>query len=401
MRKVKILGPTDRYNYGDLLFPLIIKKHLAKTGIEVENYALVDSDLSSYNALKTQNITTFYNNLSDNDNIVIAGGESLCATWGDLYSYLNSSFSRIASPRISRALDRRIPITNCGARKLARGKTEYPFSFCTDELGVEANISLNAVGGSALSTWSDARKAELARKLSKHEIVSVRDMVTYRELEKTNILHNLSLHPDTAILMKELLGDEMQKFACSHKNTQIIGEEYIFFQVGAEKAESLSVIHSELSKILASTSLDLVLCPIGHAYGHEDFKPLGILFDSLTKTYPGRVIFFREMKSVFEVMHLISKSRCYIGTSLHGAITALSFGVPYATFNLKIKKLTSFLQTWGCEGLKEHFETAKIHKGFSNAIEHRGIDILSGTTETKKKALQLLNSYTSAASKAK
>ncbi len=51
--------------------------------------------------------------------------------------------------------------------------------------------------------------------------------------------------------------------------------------------------------------------------------------------------------SLWEIMFVISQSSCFIGTSLHGVITALSYSVPYLGLNPKIRKLDSFLSDWG------------------------------------------------------
>lgn len=393
MSKIKVLGPTDRYNYGDLLFPLIIKKFLSTHEIEIENYALVDSDLSKYDALPTKHISKFYDELKPNDHIIIAGGESLCATWGDLYSYLNKNFHQVSSSKLTRALDRRVPIFTKAAKLFCKGQTEYPFSFSSHELGLETVLSLNAVGGSAISSWSPSKKQRFARKLENHAVVGVRDMTTYRELANTKAIPNLALYPDTAILMNELLGEEMDNYARKENVTSGIGDEYIFFQVGAQKYEDLDVIYNELNHILNKTNYDLVLCPIGHAFGHEDFIPLGILYKILTTQHPGRILFRSNMTSVYEIMALIANSKCYIGTSLHGAITALSFGVPYVTFNTTIKKLSSFLETWGADGLKQHYETQEIFKGYNTAADHSTENIKDATKPTKQRAGELLASY--------
>lgn len=52
MKSINIIGAFDRYNYGDLLFPIIIEEYIKKYNCELikkyklEYYALVQSDLS-------------------------------------------------------------------------------------------------------------------------------------------------------------------------------------------------------------------------------------------------------------------------------------------------------------------------------------------------------------------
>lgn len=84
MESYKILGPFDRYNYGDLLFPLILEAYIKKYSTKpftVEYYGLISSDLSQFGAKKTKSIKDFYSEIKDNDKVIIAGGESLCTSW--------------------------------------------------------------------------------------------------------------------------------------------------------------------------------------------------------------------------------------------------------------------------------------------------------------------------------
>ena len=50
---------------------------------------------------------------------------------------------------------------------------------------------------------------------------------------------------------------------------------------------------------------------------------------------------------MWDTMFLISKSACYMGTSLHGIITAQSFSVPYLLINETILKAVDYMDCWG------------------------------------------------------
>ena len=45
-------------------------------------------------------------------------------------------------------------------------------------------------------------------------------------------------------------------------------------------------------------------------------------------------------------MFAISNASLYVGTSLHGLITAQSFGRPYVGLNKNLPKLDSYIKTW-------------------------------------------------------
>lgn len=56
MKNINIIGAFDRNNYGDLLFPIVIREVLSKKGIEgnFNFFALKESDLSNVGALPTR-----------------------------------------------------------------------------------------------------------------------------------------------------------------------------------------------------------------------------------------------------------------------------------------------------------------------------------------------------------
>src|SRR5699024_2081618 len=51
-------------------------------------------------------------------------------------------------------------------------------------------------------------------------------------------------------------------------------------------------------------------------------------------------------RNIYEIMGLIAFSKVYLGTSLHGAITAMSYLVPAIGLNRKVHKLESYMRTW-------------------------------------------------------
>jgi polysaccharide pyruvyl transferase WcaK-like protein len=87
-------------------------------------------------------------------------------------------------------------------------------------------------------------------------------------------------------------------------------------------------------------------------------------------------------KSIYDVMFLIAKSKCYIGTSLHGAITAAAYHRPTIGIN-SVKKLNEMIDCWlspnialysECKDLPESFQ--KLLKSDAQKVfEHKITDI--------------------------
>jgi polysaccharide pyruvyl transferase WcaK-like protein len=281
------------------------------------------------------------------------------------------------------------------AKHLCGGATDLPFSFSSAELNMDIDISLNCVGGAAIASWTDTKREFLKRKIQSHKGLGVRDRKTFDVLSEKADLPSLKLVPDSAILMERLLAGEMEQRKHSFSHYKSIQNNYIFFQVGCEKTDDLDEVISNLDAILLKSKFDLVLCPIGHALGHEDLLPLKTIRNALTGKHGGRVVLIEPVIDVYEIMMLISNASMYIGTSLHGTITSQSFGVPYITFNKQIKKLEEYIKTWGAPGLTTQYDAKDIAVAFDKVKGITKQSILEHTRPQKDLVTDFISELTS------
>jgi len=361
MNKVLVLGAFDRYNYGDLLFPLIIEQQLKtyNPNIEFEYFGLVKSDLSEVGGKKTLDILSFYkecNNVNARVNVIIAGGESINATWNGLLSSISGSFAVVN--KYHRQLTRFINLNRI-ARFILKGQTNLPLIFAKEDFKGVDHVILNSLGGSSINDQIFSKFAVLEGKLKKADYFAVRDKKTYDVMANRGIPVNL--FPDSAIIMskffplsklEELVAPEILSYVKQNK------KKYIYFQSNKGSAiNKETLIAEKLSEIARKHDLKIVLCPIGVALGHEDHIPLLKIKEQLDVP-----VNFFEKVTIWDIMYLIGSSYAYIGTSLHGAITAMSFDVPY--IGVRIKKLDSYINTWGVESLKGVVEFDAMPKRF-------------------------------------
>ncbi|MBS5951632.1 MAG: polysaccharide pyruvyl transferase family protein [Clostridium sp.] len=117
----------------------------------------------------------------------------------------------------------------------------------------------------------------------------------------------------------------------------------LFYIRGREK-----VLAKEVEKICNRDDLRLVLLPIGFAANHDD----NFALKRLKKYINLDTIYFEEL-NIYEIMYIIAKSNFFAGTSLHGNITAMSYGVRHIGLNKEITKLDEYLKTWDLE-LQNH-----------------------------------------------
>jgi hypothetical protein len=345
--KILIIGAFDRYNYGDLLFPLVIEKQLKAQGIEAEFefFGLVKSDLSEVGGLPTEGLQEFYqecDNPEEKVNVIIAGGEALGVTWNSLYAALNPLFQKINKRhvRISKFFN-----LNRFAQKILKGRTELPFVFDKKDFKGVNSVVLNSLGGSGLSAGVFVKYYFLKNKLKKADYFAVRDRVTLSNLAQEGI--KADLFPDSAILMSEFYPFSWLEQNVSPEVKAYVSEnrgEYVFVQINKKTTKGkLDIIAREVDRIYSEGKTSICLCPIGKALDHDDDVALKDLGSRLTCPYK-----YFDADTIWDIMYLIGESKCYAGTSLHGAITAMSYAVPHV--GLKVEKLNAYLNTWGVEG---------------------------------------------------
>lgn len=365
MTKILIIGAFDRYNYGDLLFPLVIERQLGTYGkdFEFEYFGLIESDLSSVGGLPTKGLQKFYKACSDPSNpvhVIIAGGEALGVTWNSLYAALNPLFQRINKRhvKVNKVLD-----LNGWTKKILKGKTTLPFVFDKSDFAGVQSVILNSLGGSGLNAAVFAKYDFLIGKLQNVDYFAVRDQLTVDNLRKNGL--DAALFPDSAILMSEFyplnflhrnVTQEVAGYVAEHAG------KYVFAQINKKTTrDHEQTIADGLDEIYQQGKAEICLCPIGKALDHDDHEALQELGTLLESPYT-----YFDADNIWDIMYLIANAKCYVGTSLHGAITAMSFAVPHV--GLKVEKLGAYLATWGVKANHRSVEFAELYAQYALAV---------------------------------
>ena len=360
-----IIGAFDRFNYGDLLFPLVIEAQLATYGhsFDTRCFGIVKSDLSMLGGKPTDDITAFYRACRESTghtSVIVAGGEAVAVTWNSLLLALSRSFKR--THRFHHYLNRVIDL-NAVARRRLRGETELPFVFTASDFAGIDRVIFNSLGGSEIDPAVFDRFGGLRDRLREVDYFAVRDEATRQHLANQGVQTNL--YPDSAVLMSNfyppaLLAERVAPAIAKYVDRNRNG--YIFFQIKNNHARSNEQrIARQLDAIAAKTGLHLCLCPIGKALNHDDHLAL----QRITPLLKQPSTLFDEV-TIWDIMYLIANAAVYAGTSLHGAITAMSYAVPYV--GIAVPKLQSYLKTWGVDGINDTVPLDKIFEGIERAL---------------------------------
>lgn len=346
--QIAIVGAFDRHNYGDLLFPLIVEyaaKHFGYEG-QCQSYGVIASDLSRYGAQPTLALRALFDRRrSAPALVVVAGGEVLPATFGKIIGYLAPAPLDRSVARMTRWLGPRWSARV--ASKLTGIPSDLPFVFSGDEFGVKVPVSYNAVGCSHLDTAASFSASVLRSKLRSSYFVSVRDELSRAKLREIGVA-NVSLAPDSAVLVSTLY----PKAVLAQRHSEAVAALQRRFPQGYVCVQSAwRYVHYRLESVVEAVAalqravqLPVVLFTIGLATGHSDDETVRAVATRLGS--PERFASLSSA-SVVDIASTIAHSRLYAGTSLHGAVTALSYGVPHIGLEAEtVTKLAAFLATW-------------------------------------------------------
>ncbi len=342
---IRYVCAGDRLNYGDFLFPLIFKEYFQQSS-KIEYYGIVESDYSNFGALPTKSYRTLVREIDvKKDVIVIGGGEVFFGDWINLFGYINSIYSTLMGNRLLRKIEQLLKISRL---VLGGGRNRFPFvpAFNCEKIFIGA-------GGQFHSGMKDEEKRYLTSNLKHSKYLSVRDLRTKKSLLEFNI--HSDLIPDSAVLMSKIFPLEVLKEKISNAKVLAPRPAYIFLQVGNNKGPVNRVqFIKSINQLAERRNYKIICCPIGLAPGHED----DIILNELCKLDASWELI--SPNNIFEIMHLVANSSLYVGTSLHGAITAFCFNKPIIALNKKVRKTSSFVESWCSEFYEKTIDFEEI-----------------------------------------
>ena len=338
MKKIVLYGAFDRYNYGDNLMPIILKKFIETyrpellKDYELEFSAITHSDLSHYCCLKTRPINEVLKELESETAVIVVGGEVVGAKREILFLH---SFKNQIIYKFFRSLKWRLPslYLYC-SRFLFSNVSELPYVIIDHDV----RLFFNTVGGRVTSTdYALKQKSLVSLKSAEH--LSVRDRRTESGMEN---FADPILVPDSVHAITKLINDKFLKEHISNKVLPLVGREYVVFQASPIKLSTpIHKLVSAIKELHKVSGERIVLLPIGYATGHDD----GELMAELNSRLPEETLILSDL-NLWEIMFVIKNANAFYGTSLHGIITAFAFGKPHFCINKNIDKVNAYIKDW-------------------------------------------------------
>lgn len=300
-------GTFEVENYGDRLFPIIAEKELALRIPELKLKLfspLADQELGVNAILETR---------EEKSNAILIGGGDIISFATDIAKIYNNDWKEGFSAHSA-----------CFAVPAIKRASGVPLMWNTP--GIPADFTED-------QAWLIKLLAEEA------DYISVRDEISKNRLEKAGIEQEIYIVPDTALALSKHF-PKMSLLQSAEKIFSIYGvSEPIVVQLHPYHIQDhIDEMVETLSQIKSLTQAEVLLLPIGRC--HNDH----VLLEQIEKSGKGQFHLIAKDLETLEVAAVIAHAKAFIGTSLHGAITAFAYGIPFLTYSCaNLSKLGGFL----------------------------------------------------------
>ena len=352
-----LFGAFDRHNLGDLLIAEVAASMLPQPFVFA---GLVERDMTRYGGHMVKGISSLAFGADSTTRIFHCGGETLtCSNVQAAIMLLDP----VEAGRIATRLETHPEQREDFASRITGTHCHAPYVLYRKDFPVNSKEIFHAVGGADLDLAEPALREEVYAKLSFADYVSVRDRVTLEHLRKAGIFAKLT--PDPAVMTRELFG---YRIACPEAAEILEGftAGYIAIQFSADFDDdrTLCILAEQIDQVCDATGLGVVLFRAGAAPWHDNLA----CYQRLSSKMNARPLIFTSL-DIWKICALISNSRLFCGSSLHGRIIANSFSVPAISLvqDGSPKKIGAYFETW--EGKPGTFHAQGIASGILAALD--------------------------------
>ena len=351
------LGTFDVENYGDLLYPIIFRRLLQQryAGPRILQYALLPGEAPQEVGFENYAVRSlFAAERAEPVKLVVGGGDILRTDWNlvamhygrkSRMSYGGLRRSIGLTGRLGYWLRRYLPPLKVNTFYANRFRTRWmnypaagPFLINPQDLPRGSVVSYVSCG--VPHDFAPSESETVKRTLDQSLSVYLRDEQSAEKLRQAGVHRKIHIAPDLAVI----LSDQFRYADEARKGRQILSRfgvktdgPILCFQSQPYPGFLVEDIARQLKRYRERAGSDVVLVPTGYCHGDHEF------LQSLSKQ-SGGAFKYADVHSVYDVISVIAACDIFVGTSLHGNITAFSFGIPHLFGPLPVDKAAGFLR---------------------------------------------------------
>jgi len=341
-------GTFDVENYGDLLYPVLFKRMFQKRDKmrEIQAFSFMGSESLEGSGYDTRPIRDLLSSRSGQPRMLIIGGGDLLRTdWNRVASHYDSSRLRHKEPPLPftfglllrRLLHRRMN----AARKFRYWYMNYPAvgPFIIDPASFSGIKSVAYCSCGVPFPFDDRVKHRVASAANKSVFLYVRDRQSKDALIRAGVSREIHVGPDLIVVLSDFFDAAMERKKGQdilEKKGVDIQRNILCVQSNPQTPENNVELVKQLTAYQKRTNCEVVLLPLARCHGDHGY---------LQKLVPdsGGAFKYIEPGSIFESVSLLAACDVFLGTSLHGNITAFSFGIPHLFGPIAVAKTEGFL----------------------------------------------------------
>jgi hypothetical protein len=346
------LGTFDVENYGDLLYPIVFAKLVNQ---QVRHYSLLAGVAPHQAGFETESIRSlFQNGHAAPRTLVIGGGDILRTDWDFVARHYGRS-SRLSVKRLrdeigtggalGYALSKNLPRVEPGrffAKRFRARWMDYPAAgpFLLDPKTLPEETAVAYVSCGVPHEFADDQLDQVRETLEHASFIALRDEQSAAKLVAAGVNCELRVAPDLTVT----LSDQFDHSVLTGRGRRILSRfgvredlPVLCFQSQPYPGFTEGDILRELRRYKERRNIEVVALPLGYCHGDHEF------LQSLAKQSDG-IVKYAGVHSIFDMLSIIAASDVFVGTSLHGNVTAFSFGIPHVFGPLPVAKAESFLK---------------------------------------------------------
>ncbi len=332
---IAVIAANDRNNYGDILLPKLLEEYankLRRSNLDFVYFSTTSANMKMIGG----NITLRMNNIPDEYCVIVAGGEVLTNNYVDVVLYQQNNRTCLFLIRLIRRFFPSLGEYIC--KLVINGNSIMPWYIIPHNNQI---VIYNSVGGTNLNRLNRKQLEGLREVIDRATVFTVRDKMTEVEIgRKLGI--NTQMIPDTAVIMSRLYPLDRLITMVDKIYIELTNSDYYVIQINEyEGRQKKGMLCEAIEKLYEKYNTKCVLLPIGFAKGHDDIVPLKQINNRCSSS-----TMLVTAHTIYDIMYIIARARCFLGTSLHGNITAFSYGVPHTSLANGSHKATSFIGTW-------------------------------------------------------
>ena len=342
-------GTFDVENYGDLLYPVLLERmfRLRDDTSEIRKFSLMGSKSllgSGYDTSPSQQL--FSSHLSPPHTLIVGGGDLLRTDWNTVASHYRSICleQEEKSPpsrwrrRIAKWLNQPRDADNEFRRRHMNYPAVGPFMI---EPGCSPKIKSVAYCSCGVPfPFDENLKSQVAETFNKSVFLYVRDCQSRNALVQAGVTREIHVGPDLVVALSDFFdaAREREKGRAILRACGLdIQRRILCFQCYPQSRKKNIELVNQLRTYQQRTDCAVVLLPL--CWCHGDRKYLKQLAQDC-----GRAFTYVELNSIFNMIAALAACDMFLGTSLHGNITAFSFGIPHLFGPIQVAKREGFLE---------------------------------------------------------